>query len=101
MKHLLFTLLIAATIPLGCNSPTSTDEDKEESAKKSYVEKQAVKVAVQKVRQGAFARELVSNGKLAALEKAVVPFKVQEQIVAVKVKNGDRVGRGELLAKVK
>ncbi len=100
MKHVLFTLLAAAAIPLSCNSPTSTGRSNEESAKKSYVEKQAVKVAVQQVRQGAFASELVSNGKLAALEKAVVPFKVQEQIVAVKVKNGDRVGRGDLLARV-
>ena len=83
-----------------CGTSTKAEENEEDIAKKSFVEKQAVKVSVEAVRQGAFAQELVSNGKLMAKEKAVVPFKVQEQIVSLKVRNGQRVQKGQLLAQV-
>lgn len=103
MKQLLFgLLLITIIVPLfySCGTSTKAEENEEDIAKKSYVDKQAVKVSVEAVRQGAFARELVSNGKLMAKEKAVVPFKVQEQIIALKVHNGQRVQQDQLLAQV-
>ena len=98
--HFIFTVAIAASILSGCTNKSKEKESEEDIAKKSYVEKQTVKVSVEKVRKGIFARELISNGKLMAKEKAVVPFQVQEQITTLKVKNGQQVRKGELLAKV-
>ena len=103
MKQLLYRILVVAALaPVisSCGNSTKADENFEEKAKKSYVEKKAVKVTVAKVRKGAFARELVSNGKLKAREKAVVPFLVQAQIATLSVKNGQRVKRGDLLCNV-
>lgn len=101
-KKILIVGLVAIAVAgiYSCSTSTKAEENDEEVAKKSYVEKQAVKVSVEAVRQGAFAQELVSNGKLMALEKAVVPFKVQEQVVALPVRNGLRVQEGQLLARV-
>jgi len=100
MKKINFFLIAAISISLLLQNCKDSKKNKENIAKKSYVEKQTVKVSVAKVRKGDFARELISNGKLTAKEKAVVPFRVQEQITAVNVQNGQRVTKGTLLATV-
>lgn len=94
------SLFISITFFTACNGNKGDKESEEDVAKKSYVEKQTVKVSVAKVRKGGFARELISNGKLSAKQKAVVPFRVQEIISEVRVKNGQRVKKGQLLALV-
>ncbi len=101
MSQLLNGILITAVLAISlssCSSSTQAKINEEEIAKKSFVEKTAVKVGVEKVSLGFFAQELVSNGKLVASEKAVVPFKVQEQILAVNIRNGQRVEKGDVLA---
>jgi len=92
--------VLLASFFSACSTSSKAEENEEDIAKKSYVEKQAVKVSVEAVRQGAFAQELVSNGKLMAKEKAMVPFKVQEQIVSLSARNGQRVQKGQVLAQV-
>lgn len=103
MKYNLFVFFLSAVslgCLVGCATPGKAESNEEDVAKKSFVEKQAVVVSVEAVRQGAFARELVSNGKLAAGGRAVVPFLVQDQVVEVAVHNGQRVQQGALLARV-
>ncbi len=99
INKVLFAAAIFNLLLFGCSSTAEKEKD-EDVAKKSHIKKQAVKVTVKKVREGAFSRELMSNGKLLAKKKATVPFLVQEQIAVVKVKNGQRVQKGELLAQV-
>ncbi len=103
MKTLIQGYLVIGLLSLGlsgCGSKAQSDNKEEEIAKKSFVEKQVVKVATSMVRKGFFSRELLSNGKLSASQKAVVPFLVQDQITAVHVNNGDRVNKGILLAQL-
>jgi membrane fusion protein, multidrug efflux system len=45
-----------------------------------------------------FTREIISNGKLAAIQKAELYFKTEGIIEAVNVKNGQSVTRGEVLS---
>ena len=47
---------------------------------------------------GNFSRELMSNGRLKAVNKATVTFRVQEMIKEVKVHNGQWVEQGQVLA---
>ncbi|HTO16705.1 MAG TPA: hypothetical protein VLZ83_13115, partial [Edaphocola sp.] len=47
-----------------------------EAARLSYVEPTITKVGVMPVKRGAFELEIVSNGRLEAQRKAVVPFLV-------------------------
>jgi multidrug efflux pump subunit AcrA (membrane-fusion protein) len=86
-------VVLLSVVFYGC-TPSQAASDKEELAKKSYVEKQVVEVTTQKVQQGAFACELVSNGNLMAREKAVVPFNVEENILDVFVDEGEYVQKG-------
>ena len=100
MERKLNLVLLCLLIVLNACNQTLEQASAETIAKKSYIEKLVVKVQVAKVRKGDFSLELVSNGKLMAKRKAIVPFKVQEQILQVAVKNGQKVKRGELLARV-
>ncbi len=48
--------------------------------------------------KGSFAVELITNGRLRAVSKATVQFRVHEMVREVHVINGQRVRQGELLA---
>ncbi|MDN3618609.1 efflux RND transporter periplasmic adaptor subunit [Polaribacter undariae] len=45
-----------------------------------------------------FKKELVSNGRLIALEKSALKFNVSEKLANIYIKNGDYVKRGKILA---
>jgi multidrug efflux pump subunit AcrA (membrane-fusion protein) len=47
-----------------------------------------------------FTKQLVSNGKLAALLKRELKFRISEEIASIKVNNGQRVKQGSILAKL-
>jgi RND family efflux transporter MFP subunit len=47
-----------------------------------------------------FTKQLVSNGKLAALRKSELNFRISEEITSIPVKNGQQVSRGTVLAKL-
>lgn len=103
IKQLLQSTLICCIISMlaaGCGAKSTANNPDEEAAKKSYVEKQVVTVTTTPVRKGSFAMELLSNGKLAAVSKAMVPFVINEQVAEVMVKNGDRVNAGDVLAQL-
>ena len=69
------------------NDSTIVNEDKQE-------------VSVMVLRYGDFNKEIISNGKLIALRKADLKFRSPENVVAVYVKNGDRVEKGRVIAKL-
>ncbi len=99
MKHSNFSPFITFVfvyLIISCTPPPANAT--EDLAKKSYVEKQAVKVSTEQVKKEAFSRELISNGTLTAKEKAVVPFAVNEQISDVRVSEGQQIEAGGLLA---
>jgi len=103
MKRIFHLLLLWVIVipPLWYCTDTKNDADQDSDiAKKSYTEKEVVRVKTAIVSQGNFAQELVSNGKLQAKEKAVIPFLVSEQITKVKVHNGQRVAKGALIAQL-
>ncbi len=96
--HFYLILFILALVFLSAGCPPPPANATEDLAKKSYVEKQAVKVSTEAVKKEAFSRELISNGTLTAKEKAVVPFAVNEQITDIKVNEGQQIEAGGLLA---
>ncbi|PCH68231.1 MAG: hypothetical protein COC06_09875 [Bacteroidales bacterium] len=93
-------LLMLALTHTCCNPDSKAEKNEETTAKKSYLKKSIVEVEVADVEKGAFPRELVCNGTLTACEKAVVIFKVQEQIENVFVKEGQEVQLGMLLSQL-
>ena len=57
-------------------------------------------VTVLKVERGLFMRELRSNGRLVAVDKASVRFRNSELISSISVRNGERVKSGQELARI-
>ncbi len=96
---LLLSLMIAIFSLNGC-TPSSAKASDEKVASKSYVEKQEIKVTSDVVKRSTFSKELISNGKLAAKEKAIIPFEVNEQISEVRVIEGQHLKKGTLIAAV-
>ncbi|QTE23548.1 efflux RND transporter periplasmic adaptor subunit [Polaribacter cellanae] len=90
-----FYLLFCVGFLLNCTKPK---EDKENSiTKKEYLpDKNEVNILV--LNKGIFKKELVSNGRLVALEKSELKFNVSEKLTNIYVKNGTYVKKGKVLA---
>lgn len=58
------------------------------------------KVKVIDLKPGKFYKEIISNGKLYALHKADLKFRVTEIIEEIRVKNGDLVEKNSVIAKL-
>src|SRR5690554_142260 len=98
MKHLI--LYLSVTIFYACSTSQAGDADEAEVARLSHIEPTTTEVGTVPVVKGAFELELISNGKLEALRRAVVPFVVQEQIIDVSVREGQSITAGQTLGKV-
>jgi RND family efflux transporter MFP subunit len=91
-----FFFFLTAFLLFSCKS---NSEDMEDSAKKQHVaSKNPVDTMV--LHRGTFHRELVSNGRLEALQKAKLRFDVSGELEQIYVENGQRVKKGKLLAEL-
>lgn len=88
-------MIIFSSVLINCDK---AKENKEETmTKKQYLpDKNEVDIMV--LDKGVFKKELVSNGRLVALEKSTLKFNVSEALNNIYVKNGDYVKSGQLLA---
>src|SRR5690554_444204 len=70
-----------------CANSQAGDAEGAEAARLSHLAPSTTEVGVVQVVRGDFELELISNGKLEAQRRAVVPFAVQEQILSVSVRH--------------
>jgi RND family efflux transporter MFP subunit len=98
MKHLISALI--AIIFYACSTSQAEDAKDAEVARLSHIEPTTTEVGTVPVQKGVFELELISNGKLEAQRRAVVPFAVQEQIIDVSVREGQSIAAGQTLGKV-
>lgn len=101
MKNYLFStiapvLLLVLFFLFSCKSGS---EDMEDQAKQEHLEeKNPVDTMV--LKRGTFYRELASNGKLEALQKAKLRFNISGELKNIYVDNGQKVEKGQLLAEL-
>lgn len=88
-----FFALLSGT---ACKSHKNKTENENVGRIKYLEDKNNVEIMV--LDQGAFTRQLVSNGKLNALRKSELRFRVSETIEKINVNNGSRVKAGDVLA---
>ena len=91
--------ILSFFILFSCSS--GEEHSKSQSSKDSTIvgdEKQ--KVAVMQLKYSDFNKEIISNGKLAALSKADMKFRTSDNVASVMVKNGDRVKQGQIIARL-
>lgn len=93
MKHLLITFAWIAIL-WGCQSKAG--EEKNFGRLNPFEDKNIVVTAP--AREGTFFREFGSNGRLQAVRKATLTYELDEEILSVDVKNGQRVGEGQTLS---
>ena len=97
MKVILKSLTVIVIILASCKQKT-TDRLEEIARRSSHNEKVYVKTV--KLEPSTFYHELISNGKIHALEKAVVPFRINGLINVLTIQNGQHVKAGDLLAEI-
>lgn len=90
----LLTLLLVL-ITVSCNN---TPEAPAENDNRTSQEAARNPVDTVKLTRSDFQKELISNGRLEALQKAQLRFRVSEVLAEVQVKNGEHVKKGQLLA---
>ena len=84
---------------LSCGTATKSDKSKEDDEARQYTQ-ELPQVTVMQVQRGVFMRELQSNGKLAAANKADLIFRSAEIITSISVRNGQRVSAGQEIARI-
>ena len=99
MKYKFIISIAICGVLVACDEKKK-DERQDGKYARMEQEKESTLVKVQVARRDRFNVELVSNGKVEAHRKATIPFELDDMIREVKVKNGDRVRKGTVLAVV-
>ncbi len=89
------TLILLICFMYACGSKVT--EGSAGAEKRQYTE-QKNPVAVMVLQKGPFRKELVNNGKLVALRKTDLQFRVGEQLEKLSFKNGEYVKAGQVIA---
>ncbi|QTD38545.1 efflux RND transporter periplasmic adaptor subunit [Polaribacter batillariae] len=97
--HLKIFIILFAITFLSCKKDQAKAEEDRLEKKQFLPEKNEVNAMV--LEQGIFKKEIVSNGKLVALQKNQLRFNVSENLEKLYVKNGDYVKKGQTLAVLK
>ncbi len=97
MKASQMFLLLLIFIIASCK--TSDKEQKQENVKQILPDA-PTEVTVMPLIKKKFTKELVSNGKLYSKNKAEVYFKTANRITNIYVANGDKVKKGQIIAKL-
>lgn len=84
---------------MACNSKTGSNDTSEEGVNE-LAQAEPNEVTTITLRRQAFEHELVSNGKVEAMQLANVHFETEGIVESVQVKNGDRVAQGQVIAQL-
>ncbi len=90
----LIILLLLIVLVFSCNS--KADQQKNFGRMNRFEDQNIVVTGF--AREGTFYREFESNGKLEAVRRAVLQYELDEEILSVDVKNGQRVEKGQVLS---
>ena len=93
----LINILIFVVITWGCSH--KQDKDNDNPDKRQYTEERSP-VDIIILERTTFKKELVSNGKLKALQKSILKFRISEELEYLPVNNGDRVIKGQVIARL-
>lgn len=94
-----YFLLLSLCIMLSCKGGGNKDQTSRD-AEISQQSQSLPQVTVMTVRQGVFFRELQSNGRLVALNKADLYFRSAELIRSISANNGQKVVPGQEIARI-
>ena len=91
-------MYVAVMLLAACSGPKTADENEEGVS--TILPTETNEVTVQVLKPQMFEHELVSNGKVTAVQQADLNFEATGVVTAIHVKNGDRVHKGQILAEL-
>lgn len=96
----IFLLIMISVIMVSCRFRKSEVSEPAEISFSDvvYEDKQKVKITV--LKEGEFNKEILSNGKLYALNRSDLKFRTVGNIESICVKNGDKVEKGQVIARL-
>lgn len=100
IKQIIIAVLLLSTFLVFSFCGNTKDQDKEEENVKQILPTEASEVEVITLQPKVFTQELVSNGKLSSGKLADLRFQSSEPIEKVYLKNGDRVSKGQIIARL-
>lgn len=92
--------LAITSLICSCNSNGKSEEGPVSVDDSTIANKDLQKVSVMVLEYSDFSKEIVSNGKLTAVQKAELKFRTSEIVAEIDVKNGERVEKGQKIAKL-
>ena len=98
MKKLIAIIWVSIFL-FSCSSPKE-EKDNDENEKKQEVVDKTAPVKVMKLSVAGFSHDLIANGTISSQRVAELRFQSSENIVAIYVKNGDRVSKGQKIAEL-
>ncbi|MDR1887602.1 MAG: biotin/lipoyl-binding protein, partial [Prevotellaceae bacterium] len=98
LKNIIYPAILFGL--LSCSSKKAQEEQQPAERTTTEVENKATEVKTKLLEYQDFSYELISNGTIAALNKAELRFRSQEIIRKIYVKNGDRVTKGQKIAEL-
>lgn len=96
-RYLILSVFFLSLLSCKSNNPESSAES---SSNSSLVADDLAEVKVMPLQYTSFSKEIISNGKLVALQKADLKFRSSETVASVMVKNGERVVKGQVIARL-
>ena len=93
-------LIILSVIIIGVSCAEKTDKVIDADLLKSKYKVEKNKVDTIHIKKGIFKQQLNSNGKLKSIKKSDLKFAESGQIIEINTKNGSRVKKGDVIAKL-
>lgn len=93
-----YSLIILVLIGLNFCSTSPADDSQNTGKLNHSPEQNPVDVLV--LERSNFSKELVSNGKLLAVNKSILRFRISEELEYLAFKNGDKVYKGQTIARL-
>ena len=97
MKKYLIPVFFFCLLGLSCTSQKKDDETEKSI---STIPEELIEVKVKKMEYKDFKHELIANGTIEATDKANLFFETSENVIEIFVQNGDRVSKGQKIARL-
>ena len=93
--HLIYSLVLC--LVFSCGNDNSSKEVLENNNQAKFLNS-SVSVNIEIIESKSFNKQIVANGKIEAANKSELRFKASERLSSIKVKNGQKVNKGQTLA---
>ncbi len=90
------SIFLLGLLLIACDDTDKSTASEEVAA--STIQSNGITVTTSIIQPQVFQKQIIANGKVEALQKSELRFKTSERIASIRVKNGQRVTKGQIIA---